>query len=136
MKPPMSDAFYENLRDKTAGPLIERYGMPIVMTRTVGGAIDENTGAAGATTTTTYNCFGLIELYDARVIAASLVQAGEKKLLISAKSLTVKPQVGDKFTLYDGVWFIPDGDGFGRIPPVDVLAPGGIALIYTVRIRQ
>jgi hypothetical protein len=132
----MSNTYYEGLRDTTAGPLIEKYGMPITLTRTTGATVDDNTGVLTPGTTVAYSCFGLVEDYSDRVVAASLVNAGEKKLLVSAKGLSVKPQVGDRFTLPDGVWFIPDGDGYGRLPPVSALAPGGIAVMYTVRIVQ
>jgi hypothetical protein len=132
----MSNVYYENLRDATAGPLIEKYGMPLVLTRTVPGTVNENAGTVGVPTYTTHNCFGLVEEYDDRVVASSLVQAGEKKLLLSAKGLTIQPDVGDRFTMPDGIWTIPDGDGPGGIPPVQVLAPGGIAVIYTLRVRK
>lgn len=131
----MNNAFYDSLR-KTALASIDKYGMSIVLTRTVKGVQDNNAGTVGASTTTTYNCVGLIEEYDERVVSSSLVRADEKKLLIAAEGLGVKPIVGDQFELPDGIWFIPDGDGFDRIPPVKVLAPGGIDILYTVRIRQ
>jgi hypothetical protein len=132
----MSDAYYQNLRDVTAGPLIEKYGMPISLIRHTPGVVDNDAGTIAAGTDATYPCFGLVNLYDARVHAASLVAAGEKEVLVSAKGLNVVPQVGDKFNMPDGIWFISDGNDYNRIPPVQTLAPGGIAIMYTIRIRQ
>lgn len=130
----MSDQYYENMRDKTAAPLIKKYGMEVTLTRTIPGTPDPKKGNAGTPTTAEYTCYVVQEDYDDSMLARSLVKSGEKKLLVSAEGLSSAPIIGDKFTMPDGIWFIPDGDG--GIPPVRTLAPGGIAIMYTVRVRQ
>jgi hypothetical protein len=209
----VSDAFYTGLRDTTAGPLIEKYGMPLSLVRVTPIAYNPLTGSnapivissakiaatadsftdtdngfitaglvqgsiiqvSGFTTTgnngiftiasiaageihvtpvpaavealgatinittdvsRTYSCFGLVEEFKTGEIISAMVRAGDKKLLLSAKNLSVTPQVGDQFTgMPDGTWYIPEGSGAGY-NPVQPLAPGGIPVLYTIQVRK
>ena len=137
----MSDAFYTGMRDTVAGPLIEKYGMALTLKRITPGIYNPNTGSDGGDVTaipTTYPCFGLVEEYSEYMIAGSLVKRGDKKLLLSAKGLTITPQIGDIIVMSDGNWFIPEGGGqeTSSFQPIIPLAPGGIPVMYTIQIRK
>lgn len=132
----MSDAFYNGMRDTVAGPLIEKYGLVLTLRRVVPGVYDAATGGMAASTTTDYSCFGLIEEYKDSMVAMSLVKQGDKKILLSAKNLAVAPQVGDQIVgMSDGTYYIPP-EGEGSKQPVQTLAPGGIAVMYTIQVRK
>lgn len=131
----MSDAFYTGLRDTTAGPLIEKYGMALTLTRVTPGAYDPATGGVSGATTANYSCFGLVDSFSVNEIMGAMVRSSDKKLLLSAKGLNTVPQIGDQFTLPDGVWYIPEGSGSGY-NPIQPLAPGGIAVMYTIQLRR
>ena len=51
---------------------------------------------------TAYNFQGIIEDYDDKYISSTLVQAGDRKVLIIAASITTAPEIGDKITM-DGI---------------------------------
>lgn len=132
----MSDSFYTGLRDSTAGPLIEKYGMALTLVRVTEGAYDPSTGKNAASTTASYpDCFGLIDKFTASERSNPQIRNSDIKLLLSAKGLTITPQIGDQFTMPDGTWYIPEGDG-ATYNPVEPLAPGGIPVMYTIQLRK
>lgn len=135
----MSDAFYTGMRDTIAGPLLEKYGMALTLRRVTPGAYDPATGAMGASTTVDYPCVGLVDEYKENMIAASVIERGDKKLLVSAKGLSVVPQIGDQFIFPNSdVWYVPHGAGnlVASWQPVTPLSPGGIPIMFTVQVRQ
>jgi hypothetical protein len=131
----MSDAFYNGMRDSVAGPLLEKYGMPLTLVRVTAGTYDPNTGGITGATTASYACFGLVDEFKAGEVIGAMIRSGDKKLLLSAKNLTVVPQIGDQFTMPDGTWYIPEGSGSGY-NPIQTLAPGGVAVMYTLQVRR
>lgn len=131
--------FYTEIRDSVAGPLIEGYGMALTLTRITEGAYDPDTGQNAASSTTTHSCNGLVDEYKENMIAASLVRQGDKRLLLSAKGLSVTPMIGDRFTFPDGsIWYIPEGTGQLQttFQPIQTIAPAGIPVIYIIQVRK
>lgn len=131
----MSDAFYTGLRDTTAGPLIEKYGMALTLVRVTPGTYDPATGGVSGATTTTFAGFGVVDEFKVNEIISAQIRSTDKKLLLSAKGLNTVPQIGDQFTLSDGTYYIPEGSGSGY-NPIQPLAPGGIAVMYTIQLRR
>lgn len=144
----MSDAFYTALRDGTAAPLIEKYGMALTLRRTTKGAYNENTGATGADTYTDYRCYAISGSYNSYMLANSLVKQNDQKLIMSPNGyallaptvpLKLVPVIGDQFIFSDGsVWTIPTEQGslISQFQPIQPVAPGGIPVLFNVQIRR
>lgn len=144
----MSDSFYTALRDGTAAPLIEKYGITLTLRRTVKGTYNNDTGATGADTHTDYRCYAVSETYNSYMVANSLVKQNDQKLIMSPNGYALSaptvpvilvPIIGDQFILPDGsIWTIPAGAGseLSKFQPIQPVSPGGIAVIYSVQVRK
>lgn len=115
-----------------AEELIAEFGQAVTITRSTAGAYNTASGTA-ALTPTTENGTGAEVAFTEQAIAGTLVQGGDKKLLVSplktdGTALT-KPQADtDTVTLLDGsVW---------TVKAVDTLAPAGVNVLFTLLLRK
>jgi hypothetical protein len=86
-------SFYTDLRAMAHGQLVDK-GATLTLKKRTAGAYDPNTGAA-TVTETSYSITGAVFDYPQRVIDGTLIQQGDKKVLVSAEGLTVDPDVDD-----------------------------------------
>jgi hypothetical protein len=119
--------FYEKMRDGSAKRLVSKYGSAMILRRIVSGVYDPATGETSGSVTNSYNCKGVTESYKESYVNGDTIKAGDKKVLLSASGLTIVPKSGDTLLIGSEVW---------SMVSVDSLAPGEIAVIYTVQIRQ
>ena len=132
-------SFYTSLRDGTAGSLIQKYGMLLALRKLVKGTYHASTGRRDADTTVDHTCYGVAGSYNNYMIANSLVRQNDQQLFLSAKGLTVEPEIGDLFIMPDGsIWNIPTEQGslISQFQPIKKIAPGGIVVLYEIQIRK
>lgn len=127
-------AFYDDLAD-TAATLLADLGQAVTLTRRTAGAYDPATGSAGLTDTTS-NALGLVFEYNTFIRSgvrnepSSLIQAGDKQLLLSPVDVTgaalARPQDGDLAT-FGGVTY--------TITAAAPCAPAGTVVYFECNIR-
>ena len=124
-------SFYTDLRS-TADTLLRDKGQAMTLTQIAAGAYDPDTGTS-TPTEAEHPVRGAVFDYSERTIAGSatadgtLIQAGDRKVLLSAQGLTVVPAPGWKLTIGAVVW---------QIVNVKTSDPGGVAVLYTLQVRR
>ena len=98
----------------------------LVILRLTDAAFDPATGES-APITTDSEAFGLFTEFEERQIDGSVVQAGDKLLLIAAEGLKVMPTPGYK---------VIDGADAWNVEHVSTVQPGPTPVLYKLRIRQ
>lgn len=123
-------SFYGNLQ-KTANRLLKGKGQTLTLTRQSAGTYDPTTGAA-TVTTTTQTVYGAVFDYGIDHIDGTLIQAGDKQLLISpfnsAGAALTAPQINDTVTL--------GGVTYTLVEPLKTINPGGTTVLYDCNIRR
>lgn len=109
--------------DAAAG-LISRFGQPATLRRAGAPVYDPATGEATATEQTA-DAWAVTLAYDARRIDGTLIQAGDREVLLSVPAFA--PEPGD---------VIACGVDLLRVVRSDALAPAGVPLLYTVQGRS
>lgn len=118
-------AFYTGLRE-TAHRLLGDKGRAMTLHKATPGAYDTSAGAAPVTTTD-YACTGAEFDYPALLIDGTSIQAGDKKVLLSAQGLSVEPDVGDDIT---------SGSTRRRIIAAKAVAPAGAVVVWQLQVRR
>lgn len=120
-------SLYTDLR-ATAGRLLTSYGQSMTLTKRASGAYDPSTGAS-TVTSTTYTVKGAVFDYSGGAYkpAPMLIQAGDRRALISAEGLSVAPEPADHLTIGSTRWAIV------TVTPTD---PGGTAVVYECQVRR
>lgn len=123
--------FYDDMAG-TAGDLIAEFGQAVTLTHSAPGTYDTATGTTSDPTVTTQACRGVEEFYSAPSITGTLIQAGDKKLLLSplneAGAAITPPVAEDTITFADGVvWTVKDPGP---------LSPGGTPVMFTLQLRK
>lgn len=108
----------------TAVRLLAKYGQVVTLTHSAPGTYDPATGSV-ANTLTTQTAVAVELDYSEREIDGTLVQRGDKKLLLAASGLTV-PTVDDTVTVRSVVY---------TIKSVNTVAPGGVDIVYELQGR-
>ena len=116
--------FYTNLRDKTALPLLKKYGQLMTVTRNIYGDIDAGTGTRAITSTTTFTAYGAVFDYNKNYVDNSNILMNDKRALIEGTTL---PMVNDIVTTTDGDFAVIN---------VNKLAPSGETVIYELQLRS
>jgi hypothetical protein len=106
-------------------------GQAVTITRQSAGAYDPATGTA-AITTTTQSGTGVELDYTIRELDSTLIQQGDKKLLLSplnaAGAALTKPEIDDTVTLADSsVWTIKNNRP---------LSPAGTVILFELQLRR
>lgn len=111
----------------TAARLLAEFGQTVTLTRVTPGAYDPVTGTNAAGTTATQSAAAVLLDYSAAESGAqfadgSMVQIGDKKVLIQASGLAWAPDALTTVTDVAGVVW--------QLEQVRTLAPSGVALMY------
>lgn len=124
-------SFYQGLA-ATALKLITDKGQSVTWRRRTAGAYDPATASATVSVVES-QCQGLILDYKERNLSGvatdggSLVQRGDRKLLLAAQGMPGIPQPEDTFVVGSDTWSVV------LVKSVD---PAGVALIYEVQVRK
>lgn len=78
-------------------------------------------------TTQDYDFVGLWDAFTAEERAAGLIEDGDHKFLIGAATITTDPRAGDTMTV---------GGRTYQVKQVEIVRPGGVALLYTLKVRD
>lgn len=111
--------------------MLKGKGQSLTLTRQTAGAYDPTTGEAKVKTTTQTGT-GAVFDYGVKNIDGTLIQAGDKKLLLSAfntagAALTA-PVINDTVTI--------GGVTYTIVEPLKTVAPGGVTVLYQCNIRK
>ena len=107
--------------------LINEFGREITIKRRSTDLIDPNKPWLGTQTTTTdHTVYGVFDTYVERNVPSSLVQAGDKRVFVPAKDLTIIPQLDDT---------VVDGSIENAIIFINTTSPGSADIIYELAIR-
>ena len=116
-------AFYDRMQG-VASDLLERFGQTVTFTRITGGGIDPVTGVS-TQTTTTIETVGTLRRYPNSLIDGTRIQQTDRELVIRAGD--IEPRLSDTVTVDGGTYTIEE---------VQTSTPGGIDLVYFVRVRE
>lgn len=101
----------------TTGYLIEK-GQPI------GGGMSPEVGPD-----IPHECQIVISDWASEFVAASLVQVGDRRVLVSVPGLSVTPELGMGFR------FSPSGPDYQVVNPIRTVAPAGVPVLYEINVR-
>lgn len=120
-------AFYDRMAD-TALRLIGLYGQTMTLREVTPGTYDPSTGETSPDAATETSVSGvLIEYTGQERQNNSLIQQGDKKVLMPAKGLA-KPSLNSKILIQSELWTI--------VPPLKVMNPAGTPLVYELQVRR
>ena len=108
----------------TALRLLAKYGQAVTLTHSAPGTYDPDTGSVANTLTTQAGVAAELD-YTEREIDGTLVQRGDKKLLLASSGVTM-PTVDDTVTVRSVVY---------TIKSVNAVAPGGVDIVYELQGR-
>lgn len=103
--------------------LLEDFGSDLTLTRDVGGTYDPATGTYTNGTATTFTVRGVFINYRDDRVDGSVIQMGDRQLLVSSGGSTTVPQIGD---LVGGL----------RLIDVRTFAPNGTAIAWACQARK
>jgi hypothetical protein len=115
-------AFYDDMA-ATATELLAEFGAPIAITRETGGSRDPVTGVETPGTVETFTPSGVLKPYPARLIDGTLIQAGDRELIIDA---SMTPLMTDRPLVSGREWAIV------RITTVN---PAGTPIVHRLQLR-
>ncbi len=123
----MSSKFNYSTTQKTAARLIERFGGSVDIISVVNDTIDPVTGAVTQTSTTNTTDGVVLEILNNNN-QFTVVEAGDRKLLLDSTNLSEPPNTNDIAEYYDGTTYM--------IKEVIPLNPAGTDVMYTCRIGR
>lgn len=123
--------FYADMAD-TASGLLTEFGQTVTLTESVPGSYDPATGATGSASVTTQTGKAVMIDYSSRSIDGTLIMAGDKMLKLSPLDTSgaqlTPPKPESTVTMADGtVW---------TVKRVEAKNPAGVAVLYTLQVRQ
>jgi len=114
---------YTKTREK-ANSLIVKFGMPLIVRRA---QTDSTTPwNPEELSHTDYPGYGVVTEFNRREVDGTLVQTGDKKVLLSAEDLQIAPETSD-LVVVDGVEY--------KIVTINPLSPAGTVVLYELQIR-
>ena len=119
------ESFYRRCR-AAAGRLLERYGTSVTLRHHQPGAYDPARGET-ASTWSEYSLSGLVRDYRQDQVDGSLVQDGDREVILAAQRGGEPPAPGDRLLLA--------GESY-TIVQVKTLEPGGLALLHQCQVRR
>ena len=129
-------SFYTNIAGR-AYRAIKKRGVAMTLRRTIQASINENTGEIGASTTTDYTCYGLIQYFDSKASALmygtntlkeTLIRKEDQMIMLTMDNTDIVPTETIDALVYGGVTY--------SVVNVLTLKPGGIDIIHNVHVRK
>lgn len=118
-------SFYPNLR-ATAAALLTDKGQQMTLNKRTSGAYDPGTGTS-AVTSVAHTVTGAVFDFPAALIDGTLIQQGDKKVLMSALGLTVEPDAMTDTLEIGGV--------VHTIVTAKKTSPAGTTVLWTLQVR-
>ncbi len=110
----------------TALRLLERYGTTVTLRRYQPGTYDPASGESSPTWSQ-YSLAGLVRDYRQEQVDGSLVQSGDRELVLAGEDHVPAPAPGDRVLLADAAY---------TVVQVKTLEPGGLPLLHQCQIRR
>jgi hypothetical protein len=104
--------------------LITEFGVAAALRRPAAPAAWAPSGALGVD----YPIRAVLQNYTLSERAATLIQAGDRKIIFAALGLAITPVIGDQLVI--------PGDGVYQIMDVTKIAPSGYPIVYTAQARR
>jgi hypothetical protein len=123
-------SFYSDIQSDVVAEF-QIYGAEVTLKSLVAGTYDPATGVTTSGTYLLVETFAVLKDYQEGAIDGTIIKMGDRKALLPG-SIRIAPKPGDQLVLPDGTWTVPQ-DSPGAVLSV---SPGGVPLIYTVRIRK
>lgn len=108
-----------------ADELLSEFGQSMTLSVKTSGTYDPATGTSSVSSTN-YTVTGAVFDFPAKAIDGTLIQQGDKKVIVSCSGLIVVPDITDTLTI---------GSTVHNIVNVKALEPGGTTVIYTLQVR-
>ena len=118
-------AFYTGLR-ATADRLLQGKGQAMTLTKRTPGAYSDTTATA-TVTTATHACTAAEFDYPRIFIDGTMIQQGDRKVVMSAEGLTVSPEPDDTVT---------SGSTTKTVISAKPIAPAGIVVAWILQVRS
>ncbi len=115
---------YANLRDKTALPLLTRFGQATTLVNRTGGAYDPDT-LTNTKTEITFAGIGALFQFTDQDKQFSLIEENDRKAILDAKNFTSKPRIGDELRI---------GGETLTVREVHPVSPGNVPVIWILRV--
>jgi len=110
----------------SAASLIARKGQDVTLGKRTASTYNTATGVA-TNTTANHSFKGLVLEYDNRERDGTVIQAGDRKVVLAGKGATVTPEAGDTITVGAVVF---------RVVNVQVVSEVTKALVFTCQVRR
>lgn len=111
----------------TAQEMIAEFGRSVTLRRNSEGTYNPATDAISGATTTDVAVQAVFTEFKQKDIDGTLIQQGDKQVLVAAAALTSPPENND---------ILVDGSDQYRIIELMAIQPGDTALIYKVQVRR
>ena len=118
-------AFNYTSKAKLADNKLAYFGQPVTITNKVTGVYDPNTGTSSQTIST-QNGIGVIRDRGSKEIDGTIIEMGDKMLLLSAVDIT-KPQINDTVLVGSISYTIKE--------PLIEINPAGTVVMYKLNLR-
>lgn len=118
--------FYEDKRDLTVKPLLTRYGTNMKLLVPGEGVYDPDTGGLTAGAEASHTVLGLFGAVRKARKGDDAIQLRSRYVYLSPSGMRVEPTPGHK---------IKYGDVEYEVLNVEVIAPGGVAVLYQLEVR-
>jgi hypothetical protein len=118
-------SFYTELR-ATANDLLLEFGRAMTISDEAAGTYQPGTGIAPKAPAS-FACTGAMFDYDGLEFDGSAVIRGDRRIYISAESITKAPKVGMRVTVGAELWHVVN---------TKTIDPGGIDVLYDVQVRR
>lgn len=122
----MTNPTYTSLA-ATAQRLMDRFGQAMTLRRVVNSAYDTSTGTV-TQATTDYAVNGVVQAYKESRVDGSIIRRGDKQVIVAGNALTFAPDPDTDRLLIGGVDH--------AVVNVEEENPGGLALVYTLQVRE
>lgn len=113
---------YTALKTGTVRNLLTKFGFAVTFTRKSLAAYTP--GANPVNTTSEITGYGVLDAFQRSEIDGEVVQQGDSRLYFEGES---EPVIGDTLTIGSQVW---------RVEAVQPIQPGGVAVMWELRIRK
>lgn len=118
-------AFYDGLA-QTALVLLQDKGMTMTLNQRTPGTYSATTGTT-TVTETTYTVTGAQFHFPANMIDGSMIQRGDRRVIVAARGMTVEPDAGDVLTI---------AGTRTNVVAVKAINPGGTTIAYVLQVRR